>query len=388
MSTSFLEKAFDFEAHFPEMGLIAMAGAKELGERIDKYLVQWYNEEAAKHGKSFTKKTFLLEHGCLRFTSGDAKALIKESVRGMDIFIICDVGNYSIRYNMYGMNVPMSPDDHYADLKRIISAIGGKANSITVMMPILYGGRQHKRSARESLDCAMMLQELEALGVTELITFDAHDPRVQNATPLMGFDNFMPSYQIIKALLKRFDDLRLDKDHFMIVSPDEGAMNRNTYYASILGLDLGMFYKRRDYSTVVNGRNPIIAHEYIGDSPMGMDVFVADDLIATGDSLINLASHLKEKGANRIFLSATFGLFTEGIAKFRDAYEKGLFDAVITTNLTYVPDELRQEPWFIEANMAKYGAYIISATHQKCSVSKLLDPHDKIAELVEKYKNR
>ena len=389
MAESFLEKAFDFEAHLPEMGIIAMAGAQELGERIDKYLVEWYNEEAIKHGKdSFTKKTFLLEHGCLRFTSGDAKALIKESVRGMDIFIICDVGNYSIRYNMYGMNVPMSPDDHYADLKRIISAIGGKANSITVLMPILYGGRQHKRSARESLDCAMMLQELEALGVSELITFDAHDPRVQNATPLMGFDNFMPSYQIIKALLKRFDDLRLDKDHFMIVSPDEGAMNRNTYYASILGLDLGMFYKRRDYSTVVNGRNPIVAHEYIGDSPMGLDVFVADDLIATGDSLINLATHLKERGANRIFLSATFGLFTEGLDKFRDAYQNGLFDAVITTNLTYVPEALRAEPWFIEANMAKYGAYIISATHQKCSVSKLLDPHDKIKELVDRYKNK
>ena len=389
MTTSFLEKAFNFEAHLPEMGLIAMAGAQELGERIDKYLVKWYNEEAEKHGKaSLAKKTFLLEHGCLRFTSGDAKALIKESVRGMDIFIICDVGNYSIRYNMYGMSVPMSPDDHYADLKRIISAIGGKANSITVVMPILYGGRQHKRSVRESLDCAMMLQELEALGVTELITFDAHDPRVQNATPLMGFDNFMPSYQIIKALLNRFDDLRLDKDHFMIVSPDEGAMNRNTYYASILGIDLGMFYKRRDYSTVVNGRNPIVAHEYIGDSPMGLDVFVADDLIATGDSLINLAHHLKERGANRIFLSATFGLFTEGLDKFRDAYQNKLFDAVITTNLTYVPEELRKEPWFIEASMAKYGAYIISACHQKCSVSKLLDPHDKIVELVDRYRNK
>lgn len=388
MATSFLEKAFDFEAHIPEMGIIAMEGAQELGKRIDNYLVQWYNEEAAKHGKAFSKNTFIIDHGCLRFTSGDAKALIKESVRGMDIFIICDVGNYSIRFNMYGMNVPMSPDDHYADLKRIISAIGGKAHSITVIMPILYGGRQHKRSARESLDCAMMLQELEALGVSELITFDAHDPRVQNAVPLMGFDNFMPSYQIVKALLKRFGDLRLDKDHFMVVSPDEGAMNRNTYYASLLGIDLGMFYKRRDYSTVVNGRNPIVAHEYIGDSPMGMDVFVSDDLIATGDSLINLASHLKEKGANRIFLSATFGLFTEGIQKFREAYQNKLFDAIITTNLTYVPEELRKESWFIEADMSKYSAYIISACHQSCSVSKLLDPHDKIVELVERYKNK
>lgn len=383
--TAFLDTPFDFAKQHREMGIIALDGAKEFAKKVDYYLVQWYNTEAEKQNKSWRKTTFLIDCVFPRFTSGDGKALIKDSVRGMDIYIVCDVGNYSIKYNMFGQQVPMSPDDHYADLKRVICAIGGKASRISVVMPILYGGRQHRRTARESLDCAMMLRELENLGVTELITFDAHDPRVQNATPQMGFDNFMPPYQVMKALLKRFPALEMDKNHFMVVSPDEGALGRNVYYASILGTDLGMFYKRRDYSTVVNGRNPIIAHEYIGSSVMGMDVFIADDIIATGESLISLAQHLKQQGANRIFLCATFALFTEGVEKFRRAYAEGLFDAVVSTNLTYNNPEALAEPWFVLADMSKFTAYIISSCNQEMSVSLLLDPHDKIAELIDKH---
>ena len=385
--TAFLDTTFDLDKQHPELGIIALDGAKDFAKKVDWYLVQWYNQEAEKHNFPHRKQTFLLNCVFPRFTSGDGKALIKDSVRGMDIYIVCDVGNYSITYNMFGQQVPMSPDDHYADLKRVICAISGKAARISVVMPILYGGRQHRRTARESLDCAMMLRELETLGVTEIITFDAHDPRVQNATPLIGFDNFMPPYQVMKALLRRFPALQMDKNHFMVVSPDEGALGRNMYYASILGIDLGMFYKRRDYSTVVNGRNPIVAHEYIGSSVMGMDVFIADDIIATGESLISLAQHLKQQGANRIFLCATFALFTEGIEKFRRAYSEGLFDAVISTNLTYNNPEALAEPWFVLADMSKFTAYIISSCNQDMSVSALLDPHDKISELIEKRIN-
>ncbi len=383
--TAFLDTTFDFDRQYRNLGIIALDGAKEFAKKVDWYLVQWYNAEAEKQNKPFRKTSFILDCICPRFTSGDGKALIKDSVRGMDIFIMCDVGNYSITYNMFGQTVPMSPDDHYADLKRVICALGGKADRISVVMPILYGGRQHRRTARESLDCAMMLRELETLGVTEVITFDAHDPRVQNATPLMGFDNFMPPYQVMKALLRRFTGLQMDKNHFMVVAPDEGALGRNMYYASVLGVDLGMFYKRRDYSTVVNGRNPIIAHEYIGSSVMGMDVFIADDIIATGESLISLAQHLKQQGANRIFLCATFALFTEGVEKFRRAYAEGLFDAVVSTNLTYNNPEALQEPWFVLADMSKFTAYIISSCNQDKSVSSLLDPHDKITELIDKH---
>jgi ribose-phosphate pyrophosphokinase len=265
--------------------------------------------------------------------------------------------------------------------------MGGKAAKISVVMPILYGGRQHRRTARESLDCAMMLRELEIIGVEEIITFDAHDPRVQNATPLVGFDNFMPPYQMMKALLKRFDDLKLDKEHFMMVSPDEGALGRNIYYASILGVNLGMFYKRRDYSVFLNGRNPIIAHDYIGDSVEGLDVMISDDIIATGESMLSISEKLKKLGARRIFLLATFGLFTGGLEKFREAYEKGLFTCVISTNLTYSTPELLAEPWFVSADMSKFTAYILSACNQQNSVSRLLDPHDKIRELIDKRGN-
>ncbi len=348
----FFESIFSFEKDSSNMALLAMEGAAELGKKVDQYLVNWYNNEAKTNGKKFFKDTFLVKNTCPRFTTGDGKGLILDSIRGKDLFILCDVGNYSIEYNMFGTSNRMSPDDHYSDLKRIIGACAGIANKITVIMPLLYGGRQHRRVARESLDCAQMLRELEFMGVKDIITFDAHDPRVQNSVPIMGFDNFMPTYQILKAMLKTFPEINMKKDNFMIVSPDEGAMSRNIYYASVLGTDLGMFYKRRDYANVVNGRNPIVAHEYIGNDVKHKDIFVADDIIATGDSMLKLCTELKAAGCGRIFLSATYALFTEGPEKFQKAYDAGLFDAVLSTNLTYATQELLQKKWFIQADMS------------------------------------
>lgn len=381
----FFESVFNFEKDSSNMAIIALKGAEELGKKVDYYLVNWYNSEAKANGKKNTKTTFLVGNNCPRFTTGDGKALINDSIRGKDLFIICDVGNYSIEYNMFGTPNRMSPDDHYADLKRIISACAGKANKITVVMPLLYGGRQHRRTARESLDCSQMLHELEYMGVNDVVTFDAHDPRVQNAVPTMGFDNFMPTYQILKAMLRTFPEINMKKENFMIVSPDEGAMSRNIYYASVLGTDLGMFYKRRDYANVVNGRNPIVAHEYIGNDVRGKDIFVADDIIATGDSMLKLCSELKAAGCGKIFLSATYALFTEGLEKFQKAYEQGLFNAVLSTNLTYATEEVLKKNWFIQADMSKFVAYIIAAIDQNKSVGQLLDPHDKIHELIEKF---
>lgn len=386
--TPFFDTAFDFNIVTPNLGILALESAREIAEKVDKYLVDWYNAEVNRTGKRPLKKTFLIGNECPRFTTGDAKGYIKETVRGMDLYLVVDVGNYNCKYNMYGTEVPMSPDDHFADLKRIISAVAGKAASLTVIMPLLYGGRQHRRNGRESLDCAMMLRELEEMGVRDVITFDAHDPRVQNATPLMGFDNFFPTYQMLKALTRKFTDLDINKNKFMIVSPDEGAMIRNIYYASVLGLDLGMFYKRRDYSCIVNGRNPIVAHEYIGSSVMGMDVFVADDIIATGDSSLKLAQNLKERGANRIFINATYAIFTEGTSKFQKAYEDGYLDAVLSTNLTYRRPELKDAEWFVEADLSKFISYIIAACNQKRSVSELLDPHTKINDLIQEFNNK
>ncbi len=383
----YYESVFKFEKDLSNMAILAMDGAKELGDKVDYYLTTWYNNEMKAHGLTNTKDTFLVKSSCPRFTTGDGKGMVAETIRGKDLYIICDVGNYSLTYNMFGTPNRMSPDDHYADLKRLIGAVGGKAKKITVVMPLLYGGRQHRRVTRESLDCSQMLHELNTIGVSDIITFDAHDPRVQNAEPLMGFDNFFPTYQILKALLKKYPDLNMGKDNFMIVSPDEGAMGRNIYYASVLGVDLGMFYKRRDYANVVNGRNPIVAHEYIGNDVKDKTIFVADDILATGDSLLKLCSELKERGCGKIFLCATFALFTEGLDKFRKAYEQGLFTAVLSTNLTYSYQEMLDEPWFIQADMSKYIAYIISACDQNLSLSPLLDPHDKINELIEKYKN-
>lgn len=371
-----------FEENRPKapLALIATPGARELTELVDKRLVEWYKSKDV--GDTFRKDTFIIDATCPRFTNGDGKGMIMETVRGKDLFVFCDVANHGVTYNFLGKEIPMTPDEHFADLKRIICAACGKPERITVVMPMLYAGRQHRRASRESLDCAMMLHELYGMGVSDLITFDAHDPRVQNSVPLMGFDNYFPTYQVLKALTRKFPDVKLDRNSLMCISPDEGAMGRNVYYASVLGLDLGMFYKRRDYANVVNGRNPIIAHEYIGSSVMGMNVFVADDMIATGDSVIKLAREIKEKGAQRVFLSATFALFTEGVDKFNKAYEEGLFDAVISTNLAYRIPELRECEWFVEADMSKYLAYIIAAGNLNEAVSNLLDPFEKIKQLV------
>ncbi|MDE5621058.1 MAG: ribose-phosphate pyrophosphokinase [Ruminococcus sp.] len=367
------------ESNVAPIGIIAMESVKEIGAKIDSYLVDW----AGKAG--YETDTFLVESECPRFSSGDGKGLIKSTVRGKDLFIIVDVGNYNIKYNYFGMENAMSPDDHYQDLKRIIQAASGKAHRITVIMPNLYGGRQHRRSYRESLDCACALQELEAMGVSNIVTFDAHDPRVQNAVPLMGFDNVMPTYQVLKTMFNDIKDIDCSKDKFMIVSPDEGALNRNMYYASVLGVEMGMFYKRRDYSTIVNGRNPIVAHEYLGNSVEGKDVFVADDIISSGESMLDLAYNLKEKKAKRIFTYATYAIFTNGLEKFDKAYEDGYIDGVFGTNLTYRTPELLSRPWFHEVDVSKYIAYFIEAINHDVSISKIIDPHEKIQNLLKKY---
>ncbi|MBQ1217395.1 MAG: ribose-phosphate pyrophosphokinase [Clostridia bacterium] len=381
------QKLISHPNEFYPLGIIPMEGAAELSKKIDQHLTNWFHNLYPEYKEDpEVRDTTLLEVTCPRFTSGDGKAVLKQSVRGNDIFIITDMGNYACEYEMFGRKVPMSPDDHYQDLKRIIQAMAGKAYRISVIMPTLYGGRQHKRSSRESLDCAVALQELERIGVKNIITFDAHDPRVQNATPFMGFDNVMPTYQVLKALLGKYKDMNLDKDHLMIVSPDEGAMNRNIYYASVLGVDLGMFYKRRDYSTVVNGRNPIVAHEYMGNSVAGKDILVADDIIASGESMLGLAYELKEKGARRIFVTATYGLFTEGLDKFQKAIDDGAITGILTTNLTYQSPELLAKDWYTSVDCSKYIAYYILAMHENQSVSKLLDPHKKIDALLEQYK--
>ncbi len=374
------------------LGLIAMRGTEEIAGKVNQWLLKW-----RKHAEATTipgdmttapgmgREDFLIRTSCPRFGNGEGKGLIKDSVRGLDLYILCDVGAYNCTYDMYGQKVPMSPDDHYMDLKRTIAAVGGKAKRITVIMPLLYGGRQHRRSSRESLDCAMMLQELERMGVNNLITFDAHDPRVQNAVPEGGFENVMPSYQIFKALLKKEKTIQLDKEHLMIVSPDEGALDRNIFYASVLGVDMGMFYKRRDYTRIVNGRNPIVAHEYMGNDVEGKDVFVADDILSSGESMIDVARNLKSRNANRIFAAVTFPLFTNGLELYNKAYEEGLIDGVISTNLTYRTPELQAAPWFIEADMSKYISYIIATLNHDRSLSKLLSPSDRIATLKERY---
>ena len=356
-----------------------MNSVTELGSKIDDYLVDW----AGKGG--INVDSFLVESECPRFSSGDGKGLIKSTIRGKDLFIIVDVGNYSIKYDYFGMQNAMSPDDHFQDLKRIIQAASGKAHRITVIMPTLYGGRQHRRSYRESLDCACALQELEAMGVSNIVTFDAHDPRVQNAIPLMGFDNVMPTYQVLKAMLKDIKDLDFSKEKFMVVSPDEGALNRNMYYASVLGVEMGMFYKRRDYSTIVNGRNPIVAHEYLGNPVEGKDVFVSDDIISSGESMLDVASALKEKKAGRFLAYATYAIFTNGLEKFDKAYEDGIIDGVFGTNLTYRTPELLSRPWFHEVDVSKYIAYFIEAINHDVSISKIIDPHAKIQNLLQKY---
>ncbi|MDD6203606.1 MAG: ribose-phosphate pyrophosphokinase [Firmicutes bacterium] len=369
------------------LGMIAMHGCEELGKKIDYYLSSWRAERESEHTQNiafggYVRDSYLINAVCPRFGTGEAKGTIRQSVRGYDLFLISDVFNQGCTYKMYGKEIPMSPDDHYQDLKRIIAAVGGKARRITVIMPMLYEGRQHKRSSRESLDCALALQELTGMGVENIITFDAHDARVQNAIPLSGFENVQPTYQMIKTMLRTIPDLKIDRDHMTIISPDEGGMGRCIYYSSVLELDLGMFYTRRDYSVIINGRNPIIAHQYLGDNVEGKDVIIVDDMISSGDSVLDIATKLKAMKARRIFICASFGLFVEGFDNFDKAYADGRIDKLFTTNLTYRRPELLERPWYQEVDMSKYIAYIIDTLNHDCSVSELLNPAQKIHDLL------
>ena len=375
-----------------KLGIIALEGCKELGKTIDNYIIQWRSETYKDFKDSvacdgYLRDTYLLDASCPRFGSGEAKGIIRESVRDMDLYIIVDVLNYSVTYSLSGRVNHMSPDDHYADLKRIISASAGKAKSVNVIMPFLYESRQHKRSTRESLDCAVMLQELISLGVDNILTFDAHDPRVQNAIPISGFDNIQPTYQFVKSLVEQCDDVHFDNDHLMVISPDEGAMQRAIYMANVVGVDVGMFYKRRDYSTVIDGRNPIVAHEFLGTNVEGKDVIIIDDMISSGESMIDVASELKKRGASRVSCATTFGLFTNGFDKFDEAYEKGIIDKILTTNLVYQPDELLSKPWYINVDMSKYIALIIDNLNHDASLSELLTPTSRINRLLEQYRS-
>ena len=371
------------------LGIISLPGCKPLGEKVDQYLVKWRAERESEHKESlafagYQRESYLLDAKVPRFGSGEAKGQILESVRGTDLYLLVDVLNYSMTYSLCGNENHMSPDDHYQDLKRIIAAVGGKARRITVIMPFLYESRQHKRTSRESLDCALALQELVSMGVDNIITFDAHDPRVQNAIPLHGFETVQPAYQFIKGLLRNVKDLQLDSSHMMVISPDEGGMGRAIYIANVLGLDMGMFYKRRDYSVIVNGKNPIVAHEFLGDSVEGKDVVVIDDMISSGGSMLDVAKQLKERHAKRVFVCTTYGLFTDGLAKFDEYYEKGWMDRVITTNLNYRIPELLDKPYYIEANMSKYLASIIDIINHDVSVEKVRSSNEKIMSLMKK----
>ena len=363
------------EQYYGELSVIGMKGCEDFLYQVDSFLKQFRNGE---------RDTYLTGCDCTRFGTGEGKGLLHQSMRGHDLYLFCDPFNYGVTYNMYGVPNRMSPDDHFADLKRVIGAVGGKARRISVIMPMLYEGRQHKRAARESLDCALMLQELNSMGVTNLVTFDAHDARVQNAIPLGGFDNVRSSYQMIKALVRNEPDVKLDAEHTMIISPDEGGMSRCMYYSSVLGLDLGMFYKRRNYTIVVDGRNPIEAHEYLGNSVEGKNVIIVDDMISSGDSVFDIAYQLKAKGARKIFVFATFGLFCNGLKKFDDAYAQGIFHRIFTTNLNYRTQELRAKEWYCEVNMCKSVAYIIDTLNRDASLSNLLNPVDRIHKLMER----
>ena len=373
------------------LGLIPLESCKELGLKVDQYLVGWREKRQHQHQndpafKGYRRDSYIISTAVPRFGTGEAKGVIKESVRGYDLYLMVDVTNYSLTYSVCGYENHMSPDDHYADLKRIIAAVGGKARRITAIIPFLYESRQHKRTARESLDCALALQELTAMGVDNIITFDAHDPRVQNAIPLKGFETVQPAYQFIKGILREVKDLKIDAEHMMIISPDEGGTNRAVYLANVLGLDMGMFYKRRDYSKIVDGRNPIVAHEFLGSSVEGKDVIIIDDMNSTGESMIDVATELKKRKANRIFVVATFGLFTNGLERFDEAVADGTIYKVVTTNLTYQTPELLAKPYYINCDMSKYIAYIIDTLNHDSSISDLLNPYDRIQRLVAKYK--
>lgn len=372
--------------------MIPIDGCQELGGKVNDYLVKWRKEAVAKTKDDvvfhdYQKETYIIDAKVPRFGSGEAKGIINESVRGKDIYLMVDVCNYSLTYSLSGHTNHMSPDDHFQNLKRVIAAIGGKARRINVIMPFLYESRQHKRSSRESLDCALALQELVRMGVDNIITFDAHDPRVQNAIPLSGFETVRPTYQFIKGLLQNVPDLKIDSEHMMAISPDEGATGRAIYLANVLGLDMGMFYKRRDYTRIVDGRNPIVAHEFLGSSVEGKDVIIIDDMISSGDSILDVAKQLKARKANRIFAAATFGLFTNGMKKFDEAYEQGIIHGILTTNLIYQTPELLSKPYYINCDLSKYIALIVDTLNHDGSISSILSPNERIQNVVKKYRN-
>ena len=373
------------------LGIIPLQGCKELGDMVDAYLVRWRTERESEHKNSlafagYQRDSYILKTKVPRFGTGEAKGVILESVRGDDLYLLVDVTNYSLSYLLCGHENHMSPDDHFQDLKRIIAAVGGKARRITVIMPFLYESRQHKRNARESLDCALALQEMVRMGVDNIITFDAHDARVQNAIPLHGFETVQPAYQFIKGLLRNEKGLHIDASHMMVISPDEGGMSRAIYIANVLGLDMGMFYKRRDYTKIINGRNPIVAHEFLGTSVEGKDMIIIDDMISSGESVLEVAAALKERKARKIFICASFGLFTGGVGRFDQAYKDGLIDRVLTTNLIYQAPELLEREWYINCDMSKYIAYLIDTLNHDTSISDLLNPNERIQRVVSKYK--
>ncbi len=381
----------DDKIPYAPIGLITLDSCRELGNLVDANLVtqRRYNVENGTvplHFPAYLRDSYCIDHATPRFASGEGKAVLKETVRGYDIYILADISNYSCTYKMYNMECHMSPDDIFQDIKRVIAAIGGKARRINVIMPLLYESRQHRKTGRESLDCALALQELEHLGVENIITFDAHDPRVQNAIPLIGFENVRPTYQIIKALIRSTPDIRIDKEHMLVVSPDEGGMSRSLYFASMLGLNVGMFYKRRDYTRIVNGKNPIISHEFLGESVEGKDVFILDDMISSGESVIDIAYELKKRKAKRIFVGVTFGLFTEGAKSFNKAYEDGAITKVFSTNLNYRTEEILNAPWYENVDMSKFLALIMDTMNHDISITSLLSPVDKIQKILEKHR--
>ena len=385
------EKPFNGATTYGKLGIIPLKSTQEIGAKIDAFLVDWRKErvesESVDNTNDYSLDSFIVEASTPRFGSGEGKGSIKQSVRGKDLYILVDVCNYSLTYTMAGFENIMSPDDHYQDLKRVIAAACGKAHRINVIMPYLYEGRQQLRDGRESLDSAHVLQELTELGVENIITFDAHEPRVMNSIPLAGFESMSPAYQFIKNILRKFDDLQLDNEHLMAISPDSGGMRRAIYIANVLGINMGMFYKRRDYTTVIDGQNPVIAHEFLGTSVDGKDIIIIDDMISSGDKVLETAQLLKRKKAKRIFICATFGIFTGGVSKFDSAYKNGIFDLLVTTNLVYQPEELRDKPYYVCCDMSKFLALIIDTLNHDASLSALLDPVDRIHKVVKKYQD-
>lgn len=374
------------------LGIVALRGCEDMAAAVDHYIVNWRanatHSDAIRSNVAFLdykRDSFLIKSQVPRFGSGEAKGIINQSIRGDDLYFIVDVTNHSLTYKLCGQVNHMSPDDHFCDLKRLIAAAAGKAKRVNVIMPFLYESRQDKRSSRESLDCALALQELRNMGVDNIITFDVHNVAVCNAIPLRGFESVRPTYQFVKSLLAAEKDLQISRDHLMVISPDEGAMNRSIYFANVLGVDVGMFYKRRDYATIINGMNPIVAHEFLGDDIAGKDVFILDDMISSGESILDVARQLKKRNCRKVFLAATFGLFTNGMEKFDRAYEEGVFDRVLTTNLTYQSEELLKRPYFVNVDMSKYIALIIETLNHDASMSSLLDPMDRVSKRIEEY---